>query len=123
MARLQSYDLRSDDKKLEALLKERIQLKVRLQGLEAEVAEVHAQKENLSQQAENAQSIQNRQLTESQAMLKSLEVRLQLKPSWIYFLRDRLFLSDSPDLMSRFACRQSASSCVCRWRRCRKSSS
>lgn len=84
VARLQGFDLRSDDKKVEALLKERVQLKVRLQGLEAEVAELHAQKENLSQQAENAQSIQNRQLTESQAMLKSLEaeresMRLQLE--------------------------------------------
>ena len=85
LARLQSFDLRPDDKKLEALSKERVQLKVRLQGLEAEVAELHAQKENLSQQAENAQSIQNRQLTESQVMLKCLEVRLQLScPRFIF---------------------------------------
>lgn len=78
VARLQSSDQRSNDKKLEALMKERVQLKVRIQGLEAEAAELLAQKESLSQQAENTQAIQNRRLTESQATLKSLEVKLSL---------------------------------------------
>lgn len=86
VTRLQSLDVRSNDKKLEAVLKERVQLKVRLQGLEAEVAELHAQKENLSQQAESTQTILSRQLSESQTTLKCLEVRLLLIP-----LRDIIF--------------------------------
>lgn len=59
---------------MEALLREKAQLHLRLKGLEAEVAELRAQKENSGQQAENVQRIQIRQLTESQATVKSLEV-------------------------------------------------
>uniref|UniRef100_H3C7X6 Centrosomal protein 83 n=1 Tax=Tetraodon nigroviridis TaxID=99883 RepID=H3C7X6_TETNG len=94
VARLQGFLLRSDEKKLEALLKERVQLKVRLQGLEAEVAELHAQKESLSQQAENAQSVQNRQLTESQALLKSLEAERESMRLQLEKVREELELSN-----------------------------
>lgn len=77
MAHYQGSDPLRDGKRVEALLREKAQLHLRLKGLEAEVAELRAQKENSGQQADNVQRIQIRQLTESQAALKSLEVRLQ----------------------------------------------
>lgn len=75
VAQYQSLDPLRDGKRVEALLREKAQLHLRLKGLEAEVAELRAQKENSGQQAENVQRIQIRQLTESQAAVKSLEVR------------------------------------------------
>jgi len=71
----QGSDALRDGKRVEALLREKAQLHLRLKGLEAEVAELRAQKENSGQQAENVQRIQVRQLSESQAAVKSLEVR------------------------------------------------
>lgn len=84
VAQYQNPDPLRDGKRVEALLREKAQLHLRLKGLEAEVAELHAQKENSGQQAENVQRIQIRQLTESQAVVKSLEaerqsLRLQLE--------------------------------------------
>ncbi|XP_078098779.1 centrosomal protein of 83 kDa isoform X2 [Sander vitreus] len=84
VAQYQSLDPLRDGKRVEALLREKAQLHLRLKGLEAEVAELRAQKENSGQQAENVQRIQIRQLTESQAAVKSLEaerqsLRLQLE--------------------------------------------
>ncbi|XP_076010525.1 centrosomal protein of 83 kDa-like [Genypterus blacodes] len=84
VAQYQGSDPLNDGKQLEALVREKAQLHLRLKGLEAEVAELRAQKENSGQQAENVQRIQIRQLTESQAMVKSLEaerqsLRLQLE--------------------------------------------
>lgn len=78
MAHYQGSDPLRDGKRVEALLREKAQLHLRLKGLEAEVAELRAQKEDSGQQAENVQRIQIRQLTECQATLKSLEVRLLL---------------------------------------------
>lgn len=75
VAHYQSSDPLRDGKRAEALLREKTQLLLRLKGLEAEVAELHAQKEDSGQQAENVQRIQIRQLSESQAALKALEVR------------------------------------------------
>lgn len=75
VAQYQGSDVLRDGKRVEALLREKAQLHLRLKGLEAEVAELRARRENSSQQAENVQRIQIRQLTESQAALKSLEVR------------------------------------------------
>jgi len=63
-----------DGKRVEALLREKAQLHLRLKGLEAESAELRAQKDNSGQQAENVQRLQTRQLTEAQAAAKSLEV-------------------------------------------------
>lgn len=71
----QSSDSLRDGKRAEALLREKTQLLLRLKGLEAEVAELRAQKEDSGQQAENVQRIQIRQLSEYQATLKALEVR------------------------------------------------
>ncbi|XP_056280778.1 centrosomal protein of 83 kDa isoform X2 [Pseudoliparis swirei] len=73
-----------DGKRVEALLREKAQLHLRLKGLEAESAELRAQKDNSGQQAENVQRLQTRQLTEAQAAAKSLEaerqsLRLQLE--------------------------------------------
>ncbi|XP_049892187.1 centrosomal protein of 83 kDa [Epinephelus moara] len=84
VAQYQDSDVLRDGKRVEALLREKAQLHLRLKGLEAEVAELHAQRENSGQQAENVQRIQIRQLTESQAVVKSLEaerqsLRLQLE--------------------------------------------
>lgn len=76
VAYYQSSDPLCDRKRAEALLREKTQLLLRLKGLEAEVAELRAQKEDSGQQAENVQRIQLRQLSESQAALKALEVRL-----------------------------------------------
>uniref|UniRef100_A0A7N6AIQ9 Centrosomal protein 83 n=1 Tax=Anabas testudineus TaxID=64144 RepID=A0A7N6AIQ9_ANATE len=84
VAQYQGSDSLRDGKRVEALLREKAQLHLRLKGLEAEVAELRAQKENSGQQAENVQRIQIRQLTEFQATVKSLEaerqsLRLQLE--------------------------------------------
>uniref|UniRef100_A0A8C3ARI9 Centrosomal protein 83 n=1 Tax=Cyclopterus lumpus TaxID=8103 RepID=A0A8C3ARI9_CYCLU len=84
VAQYQGSDPMRDGKRVEALLREKAQLHLRLKGLEAELAELRAQKDNSGQQAENVQRIQIRQLTESQAAVKSLEaerqsLRLQLE--------------------------------------------
>lgn len=76
VANYQNSDSLRDGKRAEALLREKTQLLLRLKGLEAEVAELRAQKEDSGQQAENVQRIQIRQLSESQAALKALEVKL-----------------------------------------------
>ena len=75
VAQYQDTDPLRDGKRVEALLREKAQLHLRHKGLEAEVAELRAQKENSGQQAENVQRIQIRQLTETQSALKVLEVR------------------------------------------------
>lgn len=75
VAQYQGSDVLRDRSRVEALLREKAQLHLRLKGLEAEVAELRAQKENSGQQAENVQRIQIRQLAESQAAMKELEVR------------------------------------------------
>ncbi|KAM9845951.1 centrosomal protein of 83 kDa isoform 2-T2 [Aulostomus maculatus] len=77
VAHYQGSDPLRDGKRVETLLREKAQLHLRLKGLEAEVAELRAQKENSGQQAENVQRIQIRQLTESQAAVKTLEVERQ----------------------------------------------
>lgn len=60
---------------MEALLREKAQLLQKIKGLEAEVTELRAQRENSGMQAESAQRIQVRQLAEMQATVRSLEVR------------------------------------------------
>lgn len=94
MAQYQSSDPLRDGKRVEALLREKAQLHLRLKGLEAEVAELRAQKDNSGQQAENVQRIQIRQLTESQATVKSLEVRQQRPCFHVTGLRVFLFIKE-----------------------------
>ncbi|KAJ7329915.1 hypothetical protein JRQ81_016089 [Phrynocephalus forsythii] len=81
---LVSIDLTRDNKRVEVLKREKAQLQQKLKGLEAEIAELRAQKENSGMQAENMQRIKTRQLTEMQATMRSLEaekqsVKLQLE--------------------------------------------
>ncbi|KAK1789540.1 hypothetical protein P4O66_015460, partial [Electrophorus voltai] len=83
-AQLQSGDPARDGRRVEALLREKAQLHQRLRGLEAEVAELRAERDNSGAQAENVQRIQIRQLAESQAAVKALEsekqsLRMQLE--------------------------------------------
>ncbi|XP_054656821.1 centrosomal protein of 83 kDa-like isoform X2 [Dunckerocampus dactyliophorus] len=77
VAQYQNSDQLHDRKHLEILLKEKTQLTMMVKGLQAEVAELQALKDNSDQQVENIQLTQNRQLTESQAMVKSLEAERQ----------------------------------------------
>jgi coiled-coil domain-containing protein 41 len=60
---------------MEQLVREKTHLLQKLKSLEAEVAELRAEKENSGAQVENVQRIQVRQLAEMQATLRSLEVR------------------------------------------------
>uniref|UniRef100_A0A672J765 Centrosomal protein 83 n=1 Tax=Salarias fasciatus TaxID=181472 RepID=A0A672J765_SALFA len=77
LAQYQGSDALVDGKRVEALLREKAQLHLRLNGLKAEVDELRAQKENSGQQAESVQRIQIRQLTESQALVKMMEAERQ----------------------------------------------
>uniref|UniRef100_A0A8C8BKV0 Centrosomal protein 83 n=1 Tax=Otus sunia TaxID=257818 RepID=A0A8C8BKV0_9STRI len=70
---LLSVDPTRDSKRVEALSREKAQLYQKLKGLEAEVAELRAERDNCGVQAENAQRVQVRQLAEMQAMARSLE--------------------------------------------------
>lgn len=72
---LLSIDPTRDNKRVEALLREKAQLLQKLKGLEAEVTELRAQRENSGVQAENVQRIQLRQLAEMQATMRTLEVK------------------------------------------------
>ncbi|XP_030070463.1 centrosomal protein of 83 kDa [Microcaecilia unicolor] len=78
-----SVDPTRDSKRVEVLLREKAQLHQKVKGLEGEVAELRAERENSGMQAENVQRIQVRQLAEMQATIRSLEsekqsVKLQL---------------------------------------------
>ena len=75
VAQHRGSDPSRDGRRVEVLLREKAQLHLRLKSMEAEVAELRAQRDNSGQQADNVQRIQVRQLAESQAALKSLEVR------------------------------------------------
>lgn len=94
VAQYQGSDPLRDGKRVEALLREKAQLHQRLKGLEAEVAELRAQKENSGQQAENVQRIQIRQLTESQATVKSLEAERQSLRQQLERMERELHLSN-----------------------------
>lgn len=74
---LLSVDPTRDSKRTEQLLREKVHLCQKLKGLEAEVAELRAEKENSGAQVENVQRIQVRQLAEMQATLRSLEAEKQ----------------------------------------------
>ncbi|KAG3291251.1 centrosomal protein of 83 kDa isoform X1 [Ictidomys tridecemlineatus] len=72
-----SVDLTRDTKRMEQLVREKVHLSQKLKGLEAEVAELRAEKENSGAQIENVQRIQVRQLAEMQATVRSLEAEKQ----------------------------------------------
>ncbi|KAM4677892.1 centrosomal protein of 83 kDa isoform 1-T2 [Discoglossus pictus] len=81
---MMSTDPTRDSKRVEVLLREKAQLYQKVKGLEAEVTELRAERENCGAQADNVQRIQLRQMAESQATIRSLEaekqsVKLQLE--------------------------------------------
>ncbi|XP_040002768.1 centrosomal protein of 83 kDa isoform X2 [Xiphias gladius] len=94
VAQYQGSDPLCDGKRVEALLRDKAQLHLRLKGLESEVAELRAQKEISGQQAENVQRIQIRQLSESQATVKSLEAEHQSLRLQLERTESELHLSD-----------------------------
>ncbi|XP_072194114.1 centrosomal protein of 83 kDa isoform X2 [Excalfactoria chinensis] len=71
--RLVSVDPTRDSKRVEVLSREKAQLHQKLKGLEAEVAELRAERDNCGVQAENVQRVQVRQLAELQSLARSLE--------------------------------------------------
>ncbi|KAM9029849.1 centrosomal protein of 83 kDa-like [Ara ararauna] len=62
-----------DSKCMKALSREKAQLIQKIKGLEAEVEELRAERDNCSVQAESVQRVQVRQLAEMQATARSLE--------------------------------------------------
>ncbi|XP_072327974.1 centrosomal protein of 83 kDa isoform X1 [Scyliorhinus torazame] len=74
---IMSIDPTRDSKRVEALLREKAQLCQKVKSLEAEVAELRAERENSGLQAENVQRIQMRQLVDTQTVIKSLEAEKQ----------------------------------------------
>ncbi|XP_044533710.1 centrosomal protein of 83 kDa isoform X4 [Gracilinanus agilis] len=74
---LLNADPTKDSKRVEKLIREKVQLCQKLKGLEAEVTELRAERENCGIQAENVQRIQVRQLAEMQATVRSLEAEKQ----------------------------------------------
>uniref|UniRef100_UPI00398E5BA5 centrosomal protein of 83 kDa-like n=1 Tax=Pristiophorus japonicus TaxID=55135 RepID=UPI00398E5BA5 len=74
---MMSIDPSRDSKRVEALLRDKAGLCQKVKSLEAEVAELRAERENSGVQAESVQRIQVRQLAESQTVIKSLEAEKQ----------------------------------------------
>lgn len=72
-----SDDPSRDNKQVEKIVQEKVHLCQKLAGLQAEVAELRAEKENSGAQVENVQRIQVRQLAEMQATVRSLEAEKQ----------------------------------------------
>lgn len=72
-----SADPTRDSKRVEQLIREKVHLHQKLKGLETEVAELRAEKENSGAQVESVQRIQVRQLAEMQATVRSLEAEKQ----------------------------------------------
>uniref|UniRef100_H0VDL9 Centrosomal protein 83 n=2 Tax=Cavia porcellus TaxID=10141 RepID=H0VDL9_CAVPO len=76
-SRLLAVDPTRHMKRVEQLLQEKAHLGQKLKGLETEVAELRAEKENSGAQVESVQRIQVRQLAEMQATVRSLEAEKQ----------------------------------------------
>lgn len=86
---LVSVDPTRDSKRVEVLSREKAQLCQKLKGLEAEVAELRAERDNCGVQAENVQRVQVRQLAELQSLARSLEVR------FFFYLLSCVLVSDT----------------------------
>ncbi|XP_019747376.1 centrosomal protein of 83 kDa-like [Hippocampus comes] len=93
VAQYKNVDPRFERKQVEVLLKEKTQLTMWLKGLQAEVDELQAKKDNSDQQVENIQLSQNRHLTESQAVVKSLESERQCMSLRLERMESELHLS------------------------------
>ncbi|XP_075407287.1 centrosomal protein of 83 kDa isoform X1 [Tenrec ecaudatus] len=72
-----STDPTKESRRLEQLTREKVHLCQKLKGLETEVAELRAEKENSGAQVESVQRIQVRQLADMQATVRSLEAEKQ----------------------------------------------
>lgn len=72
-----SVDPTRDSKRVEQLIREKGHLYQKIKNLDAEVAELRAEKENSGTQVESLQRIQVRQLAEMQATVRSLEAEKQ----------------------------------------------
>ncbi|XP_036106698.1 centrosomal protein of 83 kDa isoform X1 [Molossus molossus] len=72
-----SLDSTTESKRVQQLTREKAHLCQKLNVLEAEVAELRAEKENSGAQVENIQRIQVQQLAEMQATVRSLEAEKQ----------------------------------------------
>ncbi|KAM8973544.1 LOW QUALITY PROTEIN: centrosomal protein of 83 kDa [Pelodytes ibericus] len=66
-----------DSKRVEELQKDKSQLLQKLKGLETEVKDLRAEKDNCGAQVENVQRIQVRQMAEAQTTIRSLESEKQ----------------------------------------------
>ncbi|XP_027711674.1 centrosomal protein of 83 kDa isoform X2 [Vombatus ursinus] len=74
---LLEVDPARENKRMEKLIREKAQLCQKLKGLQAEVTELRAERENCGIQAENVQRTQVRQLAEMQTAVRSLEAEKQ----------------------------------------------
>ncbi|XP_061770590.1 centrosomal protein of 83 kDa isoform X3 [Nerophis ophidion] len=77
VAQYQNLEPLQERKEVEVLLREKSQLSLRVKSLQAEVVELQALHRNSEQQADNVQRLQNRQLSECQAAINSLEAERQ----------------------------------------------
>ncbi|XP_051912119.1 centrosomal protein of 83 kDa isoform X3 [Hippocampus zosterae] len=93
VAQYKNVDPHFERKQVEVLLKEKTQLTMWLKGLQAEVDELQAKKDDSDQQVENIQLSQNRHLTESQAVVKSLESERQCMSLRLERMQSELHLS------------------------------
>ncbi|XP_065262077.1 centrosomal protein of 83 kDa [Emys orbicularis] len=96
---LLSVDPTRDNKRVEVLLREKAQLHQKLKGLEAEVAELRAERENSGVQADNVQRIQVRQLAEMQTTMRSLEAEKQSAKLQIDRIEKELQLSNEQNTL------------------------
>ncbi|XP_065431492.1 centrosomal protein of 83 kDa isoform X2 [Chrysemys picta bellii] len=96
---LLSVDPTRDNKRVEVLLREKAQLHQKLKGLEAEVAELRAERENSGVQADNVQRIQVRQLAEMHTTMRSLEAEKQSAKLQIDRIEEELQLSNEQNTL------------------------
>ncbi|XP_010123407.1 PREDICTED: centrosomal protein of 83 kDa [Chlamydotis macqueenii] len=96
---LLTVDPMRDSKRVEALSREKAQLYQKIKGLEAEVAELRAERDNCGAQAENVQRVQVRQLAEMQAMTRSLEAEKKSAELQIDRLEKELRMSHEQNIL------------------------
>ncbi|XP_010187710.1 PREDICTED: centrosomal protein of 83 kDa [Mesitornis unicolor] len=96
---LLSVDPTRHSKRVEVLSREKAQLNQKLKGLEAEVAELRAERQNCGMQAENVRRIQVRQLAELQAMTRSLEAEKKSAELQIERIEKELQMSNDQNIL------------------------
>ncbi|NXD09588.1 CEP83 protein, partial [Nothocercus nigrocapillus] len=96
---LLSIDPTRDSKRVEVLSREKAQLHQKLKGLEAEVAELRAERDNCGVQAENVQRVQVRQLAEMQTMARSLEAEKKSAEQQVDRIEKELQMSHEQNIL------------------------